>query len=389
MPIYDVENRFAYYKSYSDNILVGPSVPTMGSSVWQRSVSGSVVSGSEEYKAATFLSDYTFEINNEFFRSGEVRYLRLSSLQTIEDSVVPSIVSIYTTGSSAGSGSIATTNGGFTDELANGDSLFFSDDGISITGSTGFVGERVNNVEWKYSFPYEKKYQYVTKGYQSLIPVGTYAPIYPKEILGEILWVNNGNMITDFIAYYSIYFTKVTNEVKTYYQYVERTGNGAYDQVSFTSANQILATKVVFGVNPAPIDAPANDFNFTQGSIVFYTGSYIEGWRYGIYNGVPTNFSCVFRQNHYGQFRDMLEGRPYTKTYNNPEIGGPLDTDGGINFISASALAGESDNWLTASIYGDTNVAAAYTVNPYGSGIFDKEYRASQPWFDNDPRVGT
>ena len=85
----------------------------------------------------------------------------------------------------------------------------------------------------------------------------------------------------------------------------------------------------------------------------------------------------------------MLEGRPYTKTYNNPLIGGPLDEGGGINFISGSALSGESDNWLTASIYQAKNVAAAYVVNPYGSGIFDKQYRASQPWFDNDPRVGT
>ena len=79
MPIYDVENRFSYYKSYSDNILVGPTRPTMGSYDWQRSVSGSIVSGSEEWKGATVLSDYTYKKANPFFRSGEVRYLRLNS----------------------------------------------------------------------------------------------------------------------------------------------------------------------------------------------------------------------------------------------------------------------------------------------------------------------
>jgi hypothetical protein len=154
-------------------------------------------------------------------------------------------------------------------------------------------------------------------------------------------------------------------------------------------ANPVLAPKLVFGINPRPIST--NDSgNTISGYVVSnMTGAYIEGWKYGLYNGIPANFSCVFRQNHYGQPRDMLEGRIYTKTYNNPAIGGPLDEAGGINFISGSALRGESDNWLTASIYGSTNVAAAYTVNPYGSGIFDKEYRASQPWFDNDPRVGT
>jgi hypothetical protein len=85
----------------------------------------------------------------------------------------------------------------------------------------------------------------------------------------------------------------------------------------------------------------------------------------------------------------MLEQRIYTATYNNPEIGGPMDTNGGISFISGSSLSGESDNNLTASIYAAANVTEAYRVNPYGSGIFDKKYRASQPWHDNDPRIGT
>jgi hypothetical protein len=153
-----------------------------------------------------------------------------------------------------------------------------------------------------------------------------------------------------------------------------------------------MVSSFVFGINSsfgesnvsAPSDGADGNYKLIQNWIVS-----CEGWKYGLYNGVPTNFSCVFRQNHYGQPRDMLEGRPYTKTYNNKEIGGPMDTDGGINFISGSALSGESNNYLTASIYQSTNVTAAYTVNPYGSGIFDKEYRASQPWHDDDPRVGT
>jgi hypothetical protein len=68
-----------------------------------------------------------------------------------------------------------------------------------------------------------------------------------------------------------------------------------------------------------------------------------------------------------------------------------MDANGGIKFISGSALAGERDDYAIAKIYNSQslNVAEAYIVNPYGSGIFDKEYRASQPWYDNDPRVGT
>lgn len=392
MPIYDVENRFSYYKNYSDNILVGPPKPTMGSSVWQRSVSGSVVSGSEEYKAATFLSDYLLELNNPFFRSGEARIVRISSNnQQIEDSIVPHILELYTTGT-YGSGAIARRNGSFTDELAQGASLLFTLDANVITGSTGFVDQRVNNTEWLKSFPFEKKYAYVGKGYQQTVPIGTYSPCYPKgedPFSEQLLWVNTASPVAESTLNYTVYFTTVVQEIKTYYEYAERTGiAGSFPNFSFTSLNEKLTAKAVFGFNLREI-SDANSLNLVQGTIVFNSGAYIDGWRYGLYNGIPTNFSCVFRQNHYGQPRDMLEGRIYTKTYNNPAIGGPLDEAGGINFVSASALRGESDNWLTASIYQSNNVAAAYTVNPYGSGIFDKEYRASQPWFDNDPRLGT
>lgn len=157
MPIYDVENRFSYYKSYSDNILVGPIRPTMGSYDWQRSVSGSVVSGSEEWSAATVLSDFIYKKLQPYYKSGEARYLRLpSNRQVIKDSIVPDILSIYQTGF-YGTGSLV--------QWANGSNLpappdlsillLFSEDGLPLTGSDS---QRVNNIEWPYSFPYEKKY---------------------------------------------------------------------------------------------------------------------------------------------------------------------------------------------------------------------------------------
>jgi len=401
MPIYDVENRFSYYKSYSDNILVGPPKPKIGDTTWLRAVSGSVVSGSEEYKAATFLSDYVFEFNNKFFRSGEVRYLKLSSInQQIEDSIAPSPLQLCTTGTYA-SGVLGQKNGSFTPELSKAATLLFAIDRKVITGSNGvYSGKRVNNLEWLDSYPYEKKYSYVDRGIITFIPVTTRYEIYPKGQtpgLDELLWFDAagvGESFTTSSLPYVIYFTSIaTTGIKYYNEFAERTGiNGTFSDadssLSFTSNNISLTAKTVFGINPQAIETP-NSLSVVGSVINFCSGVYIEGWKYGLYNGLPTNFSCVFRQNHYGQPMDMLEGRPYTKTYNNPLIGGPMDEGGGINFISGSALSGESNNWLTASIYQSKNVAAAYVVNPYGSGIFDKEYRASQPWHDDDPRVGT
>jgi hypothetical protein len=52
--------------------------------------------------------------------------------------------------------------------------------------------------------------------------------------------------------------------------------------------------------------------NYT-GSI-WCTSPVIRGWKYGIYNGLPDYTSMYYRQGRYGQYRDMLEQRIYTKT---------------------------------------------------------------------------
>ena len=401
MPQYDVENRFSYYKSYSDNILVGNPKPAIGDTTWDRVVSGSVVSGSEEYKAATILSDYEYKKANRFYKSGEVRYVRLqSSTQTIEDSLTPDIFSLYLTGSA--SGSI-----GFDLKYRNQliAALYFATDGFAITSSAGTLGQRVNNTDFCFSSPYEKKYSYVKRQRPENYTVNNVTVVFSGSgVLNTTFDFSNiiGNNILNAPDAYSLSVICLTksgslynsqNVVLDYYGDFSGSYNGTTfiipaGQNGNSFIDKSLSKKLIFGIKPSPISASLSSSttpNLQSYLPVYCTGSIIEGWKYGLYNGVPTNFSCVFRQNKYGQFRDMLEGRFYTQTYNNPAAGGPLDS--GIAFISGSALAGESDEWLSASIYNGTNVQAAYDVNPYGSGIYDSYYRASQPWFDNDPRA--
>lgn len=47
---------------------------------------------------------------------------------------------------------------------------------------------------------------------------------------------------------------------------------------------------------------------------VWSTSPIIRGWKYGLYNGFPSYTSAYYRQGRYGQFRDLLEQRPYTVT---------------------------------------------------------------------------
>ena len=61
----------------------------------------------------------------------------------------------------------------------------------------------------------------------------------------------------------------------------------------------------------------ASGFGYEQA-----TGSYwsispiIRGWRYGLHSGLPDYTAAYYRQGRYGQFRDLLEQRPYTATIN-------------------------------------------------------------------------
>lgn len=45
----------------------------------------------------------------------------------------------------------------------------------------------------------------------------------------------------------------------------------------------------------------------------------IRGWKYGVYNGNPAYSKAYWRRDRFGQFRDMLEQRPFTKYYQAPE----------------------------------------------------------------------
>lgn len=69
---------------------------------------------------------------------------------------------------------------------------------------------------------------------------------------------------------------------------------------------------------PLPIYGAANG-SFLTGTIDLYSAwnfslsTVIRGWKYGLVSGFPTHTKSIFRRDRYGQFRDMLEQRQYTK----------------------------------------------------------------------------
>ena len=45
-----------------------------------------------------------------------------------------------------------------------------------------------------------------------------------------------------------------------------------------------------------------------------------RGFKYGLMQTKPTSTVTHFRSNRYGQFRDMLEQRPYTRVYEGQKL---------------------------------------------------------------------
>jgi len=85
-------------------------------------------------------------------------------------------------------------------------------------------------------------------------------------------------------------------------------------------------------------------------SIIFGISPEIRGWKYGLVSGFPTHSKAVFRRDKYGQFRDMLEQRPYTKFIN--VLSSPLDNDA----ITVDSFNVQVDSRSTAYAEGFTDV---------------------------------
>ena len=85
----------------------------------------------------------------------------------------------------------------------------------------------------------------------------------------------------------------------------------------------------------------------------------IRGWKYGLYSGFPSNSRSTWKRNAYGQFRDMLEQRSYTKF---------ISTD-------ASCFDGEA---IVISGASKSNVATKLCDSPVNVNFVSQSYKADE-----------
>lgn len=103
----------------------------------------------------------------------------------------------------------------------------------------------------------------------------------------------------------------------------------------------------------------------------------IRGWKYGVYSGLPTFSKAYYRQDRYGQLRDMLEQRPFTKYYQSAE-----KSPGLVNFRQGTTPSAVTVKFVDA---------AGKLTKPENTWSQNLSFEAtsSVPYFDGETRNRT
>ncbi len=90
-------------------------------------------------------------------------------------------------------------------------------------------------------------------------------------------------------------------------------------------------------------------------------GAIIRGWKYGMLNGFEVHSKAIFRRDHYGQLRDMLEQRLDAKFHNGSSV---LASPVNIKFIGTNGATVKPENTFSSNL----NFEATSSL-PYFDGI--------------------
>jgi hypothetical protein len=100
----------------------------------------------------------------------------------------------------------------------------------------------------------------------------------------------------------------------------------------------------------------------------------IRGYKYGLLATQPVQTSAVYRTGRFGQLRDMLEQRIYSKLTDKRKGASTTQAAVTVRFVSGTLTHSRSIDYATAS---------NPDYNPTDSGQFDFEYKSGQPFFDD------
>lgn len=374
---FELENDVGYYGTYTDDIVVQSGSTT---TIAGRYYAGSKISGSFAWQFADKYSVFQREIVFPNRQIGSNRFLRLSSdKERFYDSMVPDFVKItqenngkFVT-SSLDAGVVVGTEPYLPDNIYK---IYVSYGGTGITSSDA---SQVDDRTWYWAFPFENRYSDIQRivNYSSL---RVNCQVEEYGVASGPLTLNCYRPIT------------ITNKNSNSFVYVACSGSNSlvgrfvtlslYDKSGSVTDYSTPTFTSEYTLAPAQREFNMAYFGFGQKAALvvpliipaviavpyyyYLFGGYIDGWKYGLYSGLPSYSTAVYRAKKYGQFRDRLEQRLYTKFFDGKFIKEGAVT---ITFVSGT------DDYVSAS--GDPA-----TYNSNDSGIYTFEYTSGKPFFD-------
>lgn len=422
---FELEPNVFYTGSYTDPIFSG-SIYTNN-----RRVIAAHTSGSNELRLANYYSEFADYSGSNRNRSRGIglRFRHFfSTTERYQDTILPEIIGIFFRNGGLpvlamgeyGSNPILVTEPDADAAVtgsAVGKTVFTT---YGVTASYESDGTNVADRFWFGSFPFQNTYKNVTRVLEptfyrsSILCPGTES--HPVSSSGIVKYGLNSGYPSSSLATVEIIIPKrwcdglpnigkgATEPVR--YTLIDVTGSvSGSDQFFGTGSNlyppgvnglfgidkgtkrprQHQLTKLFFGFGDNYQGVPlVNAITSSQhyNTIAVINGFYISsvdvrGWRYGAINGFPQYTSVVFRSSRYGQLRDMMEQRKYSKFFDpngftaDGKNNGKKGSTGAVilvKFVSGSAAAVTASN---PSI-----------LNPNDSGIYDFEYKSGQPFHD-------
>ena len=357
MPQYEVESKISYFQSYADDIITGSMLPT-----GNRGYVGSYVSGNVKFQSATIYSEY-IDLYGKKDATGFSRTKRFFSNEVFYDSIVPDIFQIYRQNN--GKIVFSQYDTGRFPQVATGQflKLVFGTQNARVTGSDS---SQISDNKWLSSFPFMNDYLGVSRKLINAFPVNSnsYTEISASNVPLFYVPVSATSSLSSSNSYYiniagniapNFYFP--TN----CYEFSGSVSGEVFTPAIRTALQAKAFNKIIFG-SKLSFGLYSSSFIYGQDAVI----PLIRGWKYGLINASKTKSSVVYRLGRFGQFRDMLEQRLYTKFYNfnTSKTSSPIS----IIFMSGSEAA------ITAS-----NPAV---LNVRTSGIYDSEYKTGVPWQD-------
>jgi hypothetical protein len=426
MPIYDqylIGSHDDFSGSYTDSIIYSFASGTYSNQLNKRRVLGTKTDNNiswEQFNDFDLMySDYLKFVSASTLGKNYNFTKHNSAIETFWDSYVPSPIDYHIangcepvylatglTSSQLLSGQ-EHTSGTFTISFLSKHTMFSAFEYATYSGFT------VADKKWDWSFPFEGRYKNLSKltklsvvlpktytikvghiqglgntpnGRYLLSPqinMNTFQPIIYKTVFTQDIVTYDDALVTFGTFDVSKSYAKdtTTNEFFRFKNGTTQQRTARYLK-GISSPTIVDAYKTYFGIfRQQPLHGTPNggterfamcpdisysDWATENEAIGVGFNPKIAGWKYGLYGAIPHETSMIFRRDHFGHPRDMLEQRPYTKFLLKDKTYTTTQSPVIVTFISGT------DAYVTNSLNLDTN----------DSGIYHKEYASGKPFID-------